>query len=254
MATYLATVVIADLELEHAGAAGGVPIRNYFPADMPRTARQEFDRTGEMLEYFTSILGAYPFDAYGVVVAPIELPFALETQTLTLFGIADRYNEGTIAHELAHQWFSNSISLRRWQDIWLNEGFATYASLLWFEHRFGAEPVDTEIHAMYRVLMDSNDARTMRIGAPPSDDLFNGAVYWRGAMTLHALRQEVGDPLFFQILRTYVERFRYGNATTDDFIALAEEISVQDLRALFDAWLFQEKVPFMPGWGAEPGF
>jgi len=128
MASYLATVNIAVFDVETEDGPNGVLIRNYFEENISQRTRSTFDRQAEMIEFFNEVFGPYPFSAYGAVVHNLDLGFALETQTLSLFG--RRTGEGVVAHELAHQWFGNSVSLKSWQDIWLNEGFASYAEIL----------------------------------------------------------------------------------------------------------------------------
>jgi aminopeptidase N len=261
MASYLATVNIADFALRTQDGPDGLPIRNYFPARLADDAPVVFERTPEMIAYFNEIFGPYPFEAYGVVMADTSLFFALETQSMSLFGaeivpnaITDaipRWStavENVVAHELAHQWFGDSVSPANWQDIWLNEGFASYASALWIEHTQGQEAFEAEMKGYYSAI----DSRNYSPGEPPPDDLFNRGVYLQGAWTLHALRLEVGDEVFFNILRTYYDRFKYANASTADFMAVSEEVSGQDLSALFEAWLFAGGVPPVPEMGLKP--
>jgi len=253
MAAYLVTVVIGDLQVREGLAPGGLPLRSYYPAEADEAVIAQFDGIAQMLGYFETLFGEYPFAAYGTVVVPTELPFALETQTLTLYGRNFDGSQNVIAHELAHEWFGNSVSLQRWRDIWLNEGFATYASYLWYEHLTDREHAQVELHALYRTLRQSDERINLAIGDPGPERLFDEAVYVRGALTLEALRDTVGDSRFFEILRTYAERFRHGNASTQDFIDVAEEVGERDLDRLFHAWLYEVEVPFMPGWGDEPG-
>jgi aminopeptidase N len=257
MATYLATVNIGDFVEHREEGPGGLLIRNYFPARLADRAKPVFARTAEMLEFFSGLFGPYPFEAYGVVVADTALFFALETQTLSLFGaeiipgalpsVVSGWSspEGVVAHELAHQWFGNSVSPYNWQDIWLNEGFATYASALWFEHAYGSEAFEQVMRGYYNTVA----GRGYTPGDPGPDNLFGQGVYPQGAWTLHALRMQVGDELFFDILRDYASRFEYGNASTDDFIQVAESVSGMNLRDLFNAWLFDGDVPPVPEWG-----
>ncbi len=243
IASYLVTVAIAEFNEQERVSEGGVPVRDYFGVGVDEDVIDEFNPTPEMIDYFSSVFGPYPFDAYGVVVHDKNLGFALETQTLTIFGNSF-VEETVIDHELSHMWFGDSVSLSRWQDIWLNEGFASYAQILWEEHAHGETSAKGMIMDFYVRL--ATRERGVVIGDPGPDALFARAVYDRGALTLHALRLRVGDEAFFEILRTYYERYRDGNATTDDFIGVAEEISGQELGDLFDAWLYQSELPDIP--------
>jgi aminopeptidase N len=181
-----------------------------------------------------------------------EFGAALENQTLSIYGmdmidVEDvEGTELTVAHELSHQWFGDSVSVADWSDIWLNEGFATYSEGLWIEHLHGREALDAWVKSQYADAVESSYPSP---GNPPADDLFNGGVYVWGGLTLHALRLEVGDEAFFQILKTYFEHYKEGNATTDDFIAIAEKVSGKDLTKFFDNWLHSEKIPPIPVMG-----
>ena len=264
MASYLATVDI-DTFVVNAYQENGVVIQNFFPERVAESAEQVFAIQDEMVVYFSEIFGEYPFDEYGAIVTQAPLGFALETQTRSLFGLSVATSdpgdaEEVIAHELAHQWFGDAVSPERWDDIWLNEGFATYASWLWFEHTQGADAM-TDITANImdylsgeyfrregatEAQIERELARIVAPGKVQGDDLFNGGVYVRGAMTLHALRLTVGDDAFFEILQTYYETYQYGNANTADFVAVAEEVSGEELSDLFDAWLYAEQTPDLP--------
>jgi aminopeptidase N len=303
MASYLVVLHIARLELVEGESESGVPIRNYFPVGMSSRAQDEFSRQGEMIDCFEEFYGPYPFEVYGATVVEAKFGSALETQTMSIFG-AQAADEGVAAHELSHQWFGDSLSVARWQDIWLNEGFATFSEGLWLECSRGTEARDRNIGGLYRIqaeeeqlfadldeLRNDNTAngqdafdyldeqfgpldpdaflelvglpsmaslRFMTAGElldllpflapvvladPGPDNIFSGTVYGRGGLTLHALRFELGDDTFFDIIRTYTERYRYSNVTTEDFIAVAEEISGEDLTDFFDAWLYQTDLP-----------
>jgi aminopeptidase N len=150
--------------------------------------------------------------------------------------------DSVFVHEIAHQWVGDYLAVEQWQHIWLNEGFATYSEWLWSE-REGLGTVQ-EIFDFYNSVFPASDPIwAVTIGDPGPDDLFNFAVYFRGAMTLQALRQEVGDEDFFQILREWVASQAGGHVTTDEFIALAEDISRQELDDLFETWLFTPEKP-----------
>jgi aminopeptidase N len=151
-----------------------------------------------------------------------------------------------VVHELAHQWFGDSVALARWQDIWLNEGFATYAEWLWLEHEgFGDAPraIFTETLAS---IPGDDPFWDLTIGDPRPGHLFDEAVYVRGAMTLQALRETVGDRAFFTIARVWAQSNSGGHGTTPEFVATAERISGRELDALFDTWLFSPERPALP--------
>jgi len=246
MAPYLATVVYGPgYRLVPDGASSavaGVPVRHVLPRDLAARPPASLGRTGEMIAFLADRFGPFPFDRAGVAIVG-GFASALETQTLVL---VDRSlatapaAELVLVHELAHEWFGNSVSVARWDDVWLNEGFATFAELLWVEREEGATAYRRELTRRREAVLRRSPPPP---GRPPADDLFNLGVYERGALTLAALRDEVGDETFFGILRTYATRFRYGNATTADLVAVAEEVSGRDLEAFFTAWLVAPDLP-----------
>ncbi len=243
LASYLTTLVIGHYNLVTETGPNGLPILNYFPPDAGGDVTSAFKPTSEMLSYYSQVFGPYPFESYGAIVLPIEYGFALETQTRSIF-TTDFVDEVTVAHELAHQWFGNSVSLTTWKDIWLNEGFATYAEALWIEHTEGKAAGDAYMQDIYA------NASQHHLAAPEDPavrNLFADSVYLRGGCVLYALRLKVGDELFFKILRDYYSRYQGGNARTEDFIAVAETVSGQDLGAFFDEWLNSDQVPALPG-------
>jgi aminopeptidase N len=254
MASYLATINIDEFDVETMKSKNGIPIRNYYSTGLSADTRKPFARQGEMLDYFSEVFGKYPFDVYGSLVMNTEFGSALENQTLSIYGI-DMIDiedvegtELTVAHELAHQWFGDSVSVADWSDIWLNEGFATYAEGLWIEHLYGRKALDDWVKFQYTDVVE-NQKYYPAPGNPPADNLFNGGVYVWGGLTLHALRIEVGDEVFFEILKTYFERYKNGNAATDDFIALVGEVSGKELAEFFDIWLYSEEIPPIPAMG-----
>ncbi|MBI5297823.1 MAG: M1 family peptidase [Chloroflexi bacterium] len=257
MASYLVTINIADFDVETLEGPNGVQIRNYYAVGLPPEISQAFAQQDEMLAFFSDIFGPYPFDVYGSVVMNTQIGTALEAQTLSIYGsdmiqLDDlSYTETVVAHEMSHQWFGDSVSVADWRDIWLNEGFATYAEGLWLEHNEGRAALDEWVREEYTFVVDLQSYFSPP-GEPPASDLFNAGVYDWGALTLHALRLEVGEEAFFQILKTYFERFKNGNATTDDFIAVAGQVSGRDLGAFFDGWLYSGDIPPIPTMGLAP--
>ncbi|MEW6405201.1 MAG: M1 family metallopeptidase [Chloroflexota bacterium] len=256
MASYLATINIGDFDTETMESASGVLIRNYYETGLPEDVNKPFARQGEMLDYFSQIFGSYPFEIYGSLVLNVEAGTALENQTLSVYGsdMIDPQNvqetELTVAHELSHQWFGDSVSVADWGDIWLNESFATYSEGLWIEHTEGRAALDDWIKDVYGFIRENHQDFSPP-GEPPADDLFNAGVYYWGALGLHALRLEAGDEAFFEILSTYYERYEGGNARTADFIAVAEEVTGKDLEAFFEGWLYSEALAPIPALGLQ---
>ena len=254
MASYLTTINIGKFDLETEQNPKDPPIRNFYPAGLDEAYRQPFARQREMLDFYSDVFGAYPFEVYGSIVIDTEVGTALEAQTLSIYGVDQldledmQSTEELVAHELAHQWFGDSVSVADWRDIWLNEGFATYAGGLWIEHTEGAEALAEWVMNNYQDAVEAGNA-LVSPGEPSADDLFNEGVYTRGALTLHALRLEVGETVFVDILRKYYHRFAGGNVRTSDFIAVAEEVSGQDLDVFFDSWLYSQEMPSIAALG-----
>jgi len=244
MASYLVQVAIGDYELVDAGKVGDVTIRHAFHRSFAEEAAFAVEQTASMITLLGDVYGPYPFDAYGVVAVDESLGFAMETQTLTIIGAdiatAGRSADPILVHELAHQWVGDAVSPATWKDIWLNEGFATYGEWLWRERTGQGPAADTARRYEGMPELDSPP------GDPGADDLFASTVYIRGGMTLQALRERVGDPDFFTILRRWIDEHRGSTASTVDFVALSEQVSGEELDALFDAWLYAEEVPDLP--------
>ncbi|MCO6006693.1 M1 family metallopeptidase [Actinoallomurus purpureus] len=243
MATYLAMVDVGRFKVRTGRTPGGVPVYAAVdPAVTTTTVDKLFETTARVTDTWAKLFGPYPFGLTGGVVDDVQVGFALETQTKPEYSGAMGADPTTIAHELSHQWFGDSVTVARWSDIWLNEGFATYAEWMWGERSGSGTSVQTQFDQRYRQA-DSPDLWSVAPAEPGRARLFGRSVYERGAMTLHALRQKVGDAKFFAILRTWTSEHRYGNATTPQFVALAERISGKDLGRFFQVWLYGKTRP-----------
>ena len=213
-------------------------------------ASGSFARQPEILKFLGQNFGPYPFTASGGIVDDVQgLGFALETQTRPIYSrdfFGDPIgSDSVVVHELAHQWYGDNLAVERWQHIWLNEGFATYAEWLWSE-REGLGTAQENFDFFYGAIPDDDPFWTVVVGDPGAGVEFDGAIYVRGAMTLQELRLTVGDRDFFKILKRWSRSQAGGNVSTDEFIRLAEKVSGQDLDELFQAWLFTPTKPVLP--------
>lgn len=149
-------------------------------------------------------------------------------------------------HEIAHEWFGNAVTLTEWRDIWLNEGFARWSEWIWIEKQPGGTPAATTFRNNYNSRDEAYWTRPpANVGGPQF--MFSDPPYRRGAMTLQALRETIGEPDFLAFLKTWYAENRYGNVTTADLVETAERVSGEELSAFFDAWLYGTTRPPLPG-------
>ncbi|WP_326626692.1 M1 family metallopeptidase [Streptomyces sp. NBC_01318] len=259
MATELAQVSIGRSTVLERTGPHGLPVRDVVPTADAKDLERWLKKTPGQLEWMERQVGRYPFETYGVLVADTKTGFELETQTLTLFersvfttGIyPEWYVDSIMVHELAHQWFGNSVSPQAWSDLWLNEGHAS-----WYEARYAEEHAKRSLERRMRDAYTRSDSWRAAGGPParpvaPSPgekiSIFRPAVYDGSALVLYALRQEIGEPAFDQLERSWVRTHRDSTATTKDFVRLASQIAGRDLTAFFDGWLYRAKTPPMPG-------
>ena len=242
--TYLITLQIGEYEA-HRLAKSPVTMNAALPQRLRRNFDHDFGRQPQMMKLFVKLFGPYPLTTgYTVVVTDDDLEIPLEAQGISIFGAnhcdGRRTAERLIAHELAHQWFGNSVTARRWRDIWLHEGFACYAEWLWSEDAGERSADDWAAHYHQRL---KGAPQNLLLSDPGPRDMFDDRVYKRGALTLHALRRSIGDANFFALLRDWTTRHRHATAVTDDFTGLAANYADESLRPLWQAWLYSTAVP-----------
>jgi aminopeptidase N len=264
MASHLIQIAVGTLDVIDRGNHAGVELRDVAPAVMKDWLEPALARTPDHLAWLESRVGGYPFDAYGILAADRSFFFALETQTLSLFSARDldafevpaELYEPIMVHELAHQWFGDSVAVRRWRDLWLSEGHATWYEWEYARERFGFgfEEAMRETYAAGNQLR----AEYGPVARPRSSegfDLFSPNVYSGGALVLYALRQELGDLVFREIERAWLREHRGESAGTEDFVALASEVAGRDLGPFLRQWLYETTTPPMPGrpdWTVDP--
>ncbi|WP_030739456.1 M1 family metallopeptidase [Streptomyces sp. NRRL S-31] len=250
-ATYLATLALGRFDITTGTSDGGVPVINAYSRDLgdnEGAARASVERTGEIVDWLSGYFGPYPFSSAGGYVPNTTTGYALETQSRVYYSprqFANGSNASVVVHELAHQWYGDDVSLKRWKDIWINEGFARYAQWLWSEHE--GEGTAQQLADYVYASHPADDAFwTVAPGDPGADEQFGAAVYDRGALAIQELRNAIGDDAFFAILKGWPREHAYGNASVADFQKYAERVSGKPLAALFDTWLFQTSKPAAP--------
>ncbi|MEU7132525.1 M1 family metallopeptidase [Streptomyces sp. NPDC046261] len=235
MAPYLATATIGKFTVKQGTTPGGIPIYVATDPALPTGKLDFYGITAEATDHWSKVFGPYPFEETGAIVDDMpDAEFSLETQTKPVYSAVR--DESTVVHELAHQWFGDSVSVGRWKDIWLNEGFATYAEWLWAEHK-GRKSAHQSFLESYNEHPPGDPFWKINIADPQRDTMFSRAIYFRGAMALQMLRERIGDAAFFRLLPLWAKLHRHGNVRTAQFIGLAEHVAHRDLGDLFATWL-----------------
>ncbi|MFH8610282.1 M1 family metallopeptidase [Streptomyces sp. NPDC018029] len=211
-------------------------------------ARASIETTPAVRAWLETLLGPYPFDAIGGVVTRMAGPHALETQTHPIYG--DRFfgqslDSYVVAHEMAHHWFGNSVSLSAWNDIWLSEGIATYLSWMWSEEN-DEGTTDELFGSFYQLRAADTDYWRVPPGDPSPAHLLSTQVYERGAMAAHVLRRSIGDDAFFNCLRTWCDAHRHHHGSLQQFLATVASAGGADVAALLRPWLFARRCPDPP--------
>lgn len=245
MASYLAFFALGDYTIRR-GTTGGIPwlvaVSKRVPDRLRASSMKALMPSGRITVWLQKELGDYPFGSTGGLVTSLNPGFALENQTRPTYPALSSGNRSIVVHELAHQWFGDSVSVQGWRDIWLNEGFATYMEWRWDETHQGRSTRDWLLSEYHRFRKDDG-FWNLPVDDPGPKRIFNFPVYERGGMALAALRRVIGTADFTALLRAWVAQHRYGNVTTTQFTDLAEEISGVELDAFFEAWLRAAQPP-----------
>ncbi|MGI5201909.1 M1 family metallopeptidase [Spirillospora sp. CA-108201] len=256
MASYLTTIDIGRWDVRRGRTPRGVP--NYTAVDPELLASQPdavsffYDTTSEVTDLWSKTFGEYAFGSTGAIADDARfngqpLGFSLETQSKPVYSAVR--STGTIAHELAHQWYGDAVSPARWKDVWLNESFATWAA--WYYNEVhGRQTVHDAARATYAARpFPDREGRpywSVLTADPQRDTMFNDRVYSGGGMMLQFLREKIGDDRFFTLLRAWYAQHKYGNAETGQFTTLAQRVAGQDLSGFFKDWLYSPVKPDIP--------
>ncbi len=231
MATYLALAAVGQYQVLNSRSPGGIPLQYYVFPGVEESVADATAEVGLAIDWFSELLGPYPFESFGIVTARI-VGGSMETQSMVLLS-EGMIGRRTVIHELAHMWFGDWVSLDTWREMWRNEGFATYFQLLW-ENRESPEDLELQL-ASIAGIVEGNDKK-YQLDNPPPEFLFELNIYYRGALAVHALRQEMGDEAFFTGLRAYFQRFGGGTADDGQFRTVMEEAAGRSLDDFFAQW------------------
>jgi hypothetical protein len=263
MATYLSTATIGDYEIHESATADGIPL--YDGIDLAVNTNPDTGATiaaitdaqktsvinslvkqGPTVDYLSSIFGPYPFGSAGAIIANAGyIGYALEVQSKPIY---TGKSAGALTHELIHQWFGDSVSVKYWRDLWLAEGFATWGTWYYNNQQGSSTTTTAQQFASSYAQSETTSSGALRAiwmpaVAQTAPDIFGTAVYNRGALLIEALRQIVGDDVFWDILHDWQSEYRYSSRTSQDFEDLAERDSGLDLSAFFQDWLYKVGKP-----------
>jgi aminopeptidase N len=263
LASELIQLAVGDFDVTDRGRVDDVHVRDVSSSSATAAVEPALARTPDHLRWMIDEVGTYPFDDYGVLAADQAFFYALETQTLSLHPAflflpprpPSNY-EPIMVHELAHQWFGDSVAPVRWQDVWLNEGHADYYQQVYASEFFGEDLIAYWRDAYARANQLRHDYGP--VAKPTGNDiftLFSDNVYSGGSLALYALRQVIGEEKFSEVERTWVKRYEGESVSTEQWIAHVNQVTDRDLTAFLRSWLYGDTVPPMPGhpdWTADP--
>ena len=218
-----------------------MPVNNYL-MDEDLESASVIDKTVDMLHIFSDCYGLYPFinEKYGHV--RFGWHGGMEHQTIASMGY---FSEDIIAHELSHQWFGDKVTCKSWNDIWLNEGFATFSVALYYQQKYGSEMYNSYMGAQMAYALNAQGSLFVK-DISTVDNVFNyNRTYAKGAAVVYMLRNILGDSLFFKTLNLYLNdsTLAYGSASTADLERIAEQVSGKDLKYFFTEWVYGENYP-----------
>ncbi|HEU0122566.1 MAG TPA: M1 family metallopeptidase [Bryobacteraceae bacterium] len=254
MASWLNALGVARFAVRHFGPVRGVPLSNWvFPQDLEKSVAAFDEPTRSAVEFFSGYIAPYPYQKLANVQA-VGFNGGMENASVIFYGekiFTRKEIAPLVAHEIAHQWFGNSVTERDWEDVWLSEGFATYFALLFVEHASGQEAFLSGLRRSRTAIVNFEkklpDSPVVRAALTDMRQVITGLTYQKGSWTLHMLRRAMGDQAFQAGMRSFYERYRGGNATTADFQRTMEEHSGAKLGEFFDQWLRRSGIPALAG-------
>jgi aminopeptidase N len=252
IASWLFALGVSRFDVHHAGMVQGVPLQTWVYPQNRDEGREVFEETSRRaMDFFSTRVGPYPYEKLAnIQVAGIG--GGMELATAIFYGekgVAG--GRAPVVHEIAHQWFGDSVTERDWDDVWLSEGFATYFALLYTEHFEGREAFVQGLQRSRQTVLDLEkklpNTPVIHRNLDDMSRVLNQFVYQKGGWVLHMLRDEIGDAAFWRGIQEYYRRFRDAHATTDDLRQVMEAAGGRDLRGFFAQWLTRSGVPRVEG-------
>jgi len=249
LATKVMVIGAADFDIKQYGEVYGIPVSSWVFSPAPKGGLDDYLPAVEVLKYYIDSIGEYSYLKLANVQSKTRYGGMENAGNIFYYeeSVNGRHQvESLIAHEVAHQWFGNSVSERSWYDIWLSEGFATYLTDMYLEHKYGEEKLRERMSKELKKVVRYNSRASKPVIDTTVTDwnrLLNPNSYEKGAWFLHMLRNKIGDDNFYELLRTYYRKYRNSNATTENFRAIAESVSGLNLNRFFSQWLRKPRYP-----------
>ena len=245
------TIGVADFAVNYIGNVDCIPVDSWlFPQDKD-TGFTRYAIAKNILPWYIKHIGPYPYKKLSNVEAKTVFGGMENANTIFYFEPSVHLPglEELMAHEIAHQWFGNSVSEKDWQHVWLSEGFATYMTDLFFENKYGKDTLRSMLWKQReQVIAFYKDHKTPVVDTSEKNNLMhllNANSYQKGAWVLHMLRMKLSDSLFWKGIRTYYKTYAGSNANTDDLEKVFEKVSHQNLQTFFRQWLFTAGQPML---------
>lgn len=250
MATKVMVIGVAPFAIQYLPAVNNIPVQNWVFPENKDAGFYDYSPASEVLAYFEQRIGTFAYAKLANVQSKTKYGGMENASNIFYFENSVTGNktiENLIAHEVAHQWFGDAVTEADWHHVWLSEGFATYFTNLYIEHKYGKDSLNRSLQKQKQQIFDyyqTNPASSViDFNISNLNDLLNTNTYQKGSWVLHMLRQELGDEVFFNGIKTYYRNYKNGNALTQDFQFIMEKVSGKSLEWFFEQWLYQPGLP-----------
>ncbi len=249
LATKVMVIGVADFDIKNYGNIYGIPISSWVFNPVPKGGLDDYISAMDIMKFYTDSIGKYSYHKLANVQSKTRYGGMENAGNIFYYegSVNGRHQvEPLVAHEVAHQWFGNSVSEKSWYDIWLSEGFATYLTDMYLEFKYGEQRLMERMKTERKKVIRYNSRISKSVIDTTVTDwnkLLNPNSYEKAAWFLHMLRNKIGTTNFYSLLRNYYKRYKNSNALTKDFRAIAEQVSNENLKLFFNQWLIKPGHP-----------